>query len=435
MIPITINDIRKTVLLIIQIKGKLMEKIKDLLIKKGVQIPCPESVEIGDDINPERISGDNVVIHSGCKLFGPETLIMSGTRLGYETPATVHDCQIGKNVKLDGGYFFGSTFLENSSMGSGAHIRQACLLEEGARGAHAVGLKQTILFPYVTLGSLINFCDCLMAGGTDAENHSEVGSSYIHFNYTQNQDKATASLIGDVPRGVMINQKPIFLGGQGGIVGPVTIEYGTIVAAGTVVRKDIEDEETMLLGSPSIARSMPFHANLYSNLQRIIKLNINYIANLIALRSWYIDIRSMFITGGYEMELHKGAVQKLDTAIKERLKQLKKIAVKMPESTEAQKSISEKPSVKMMIRKKEYGEKWPEIEEFLKGCMNKNDESQVRDVFLEIINNAISLRGNDYITIVKGLIKEESLKGTEWLQGIVDNINSRVWEFLPSFSV
>ncbi len=410
-----------------------MEKLKNLLIKKGVKIPCPDSVEIGDDINPDRISGDNVIIHSGCRLYGPETLIMSGARLGYETPATVHDCQIGKSVELSGGYFFGSTFMENSSMGSGAHIRQACLLEEGARGAHTVGLKQTILFPYVTLGSLINFCDCLMAGGTDSKNHSEVGSSYIHFNYTQNQDKATASLIGDVPRGVMINQKPIFLGGQGGMVGPVTVEYGTIVAAGTVIRKDIDKQDTMLLGSPTIARSMPFHANLYSNLQRIIKLNINYIASLIALKSWYNNIRSLFINGDMEHELHKGAVNKLDTAIDERLKQLRKIAGKMPESIEVQKSISDNPSEKMIMRKKEYGEKWPDIEEFLKGCRKEIDDSKERDAFTKIINNAISQKGKDYITVVKSLEKEDSLRGTGWLQMIVDGINSRVREFLPSF--
>lgn len=410
-----------------------MEKIKDLLIEKGVKIPCPESVEIGDDINPDRISGDNVIIHSGCKLYGPKTLILPGVKLGNETPATINDCQIGKNVKLSGGYFFDSTFLENSSMGSGAHIRQACLLEEGARGAHTVGLKQTILFPFVTLGSLINFCDCLMAGGTDSENHSEVGSSYIHFNYTQNQDKATASLIGDIPRGVMINQKPIFLGGQGGMVGPVTIEYGTIVAAGTVVRKDINKPDTMLLGNPAIARSMPFHANLYSNLPRIIKLNINYIASLIALRAWYINIRSLFFREKFEKELYKGAVEKLDAAIDERLKQLKKIAEKMPESIEAQKSISSKPSEKMIMKKKEYKEKWKDIEKFLKGSPEENDDNRNRDDFIKIINNAISQRGIDYITVVKGLENEESQKGTGWLQGIVDSINSGVWEFLPSF--
>ena len=410
-----------------------MEKIKDLLINKGVKMPCPESVEIGDDINPDRISGDNVIIHSGCKLYGSKTLVLSGVKLGYEAPATVCDCQIGKNVELSGGYFYGSAFLENSSMGSGAHIRQACLLEEGARGAHTVGLKQTILFPFVTLGSLINFCDCLMAGGTDSKNHSEVGSSYIHFNFTQNQDKATASLIGDVSRGVMINQKPIFLGGQGGMVGPVTIEYGTIVAAGTIVRKDIVKEDTILLGSPAIARSMPFHADIYSNLNRILKLNINYIASLIALRSWHIYVRSIFIKDTFEKELHSGAVEKLDSAISERLKQLRKIAEKMPESIEVQKSISDNPSEKLIMRKKEFGDKWPDIEEFLKGCVEENDDNQNRDDFLKIIHNVISQRGNDYITVVKSLKKEESQKGTAWLQGSVDSINGRAWEFLSSF--
>ena len=106
-------------------------------------------------------------------------------------------------------------------MGPGAQVREGCLLEEEANGAHCVGLKQTILFPFVTLGSLINFCDCLMAGGTSRKDHSEVGSSYIHFNFTPDGDKTTASLFGDVPRGVMLDQPPIFLGGQGGAVGPV----------------------------------------------------------------------------------------------------------------------------------------------------------------------------------------------------------------------
>lgn len=54
-----------------------------------------------------------------------------------------------------------------------------------------------------------------MAGGTSRKDHSEVGSSYIHFNFTPDGDKTTPSLIGDVPRGEMLNQTPIFLGRQG----------------------------------------------------------------------------------------------------------------------------------------------------------------------------------------------------------------------------
>ena len=38
--------------------------------------------------------------------------------------------------------------------------------------------------------------------------------------------------------GVMLNQSPIFLGGQGGLVGPCRLAFGTITAAGTINRKE-----------------------------------------------------------------------------------------------------------------------------------------------------------------------------------------------------
>ena len=70
------------------------------------------------------------------------------------------DCQIGPNVNLNGGFFQDAVLLGGVSAGSGAHVRRGTILEEESSIAHTVGLKQTILFPFVTLGSLINFCDC-----------------------------------------------------------------------------------------------------------------------------------------------------------------------------------------------------------------------------------------------------------------------------------
>jgi len=190
------------------------------LLRKGVSIPNPHSVFIADDVELERISKDGVVIHAGSKIMGPSSLILHGAIVGSEGPVTIDSCQIGPQVRLKSGHFNNSVFLKKASIGLGAHVRDGTILEEEASGAHTVGLKQTILFPFVTLGSLINFCDCCMTGGTSRKDHSEVGSSFIHFNYTPNQDKATPSLLGDVPHGVMPNQRPIFLGGQGGLVGP-----------------------------------------------------------------------------------------------------------------------------------------------------------------------------------------------------------------------
>ena len=405
------------------------------LLEKGVQVPCPESVEIGVNVSPERISGEGVIIHTGCKIMGSSTLIMPGVELGYEAPATVHNCQIGRDVKLGGGFYHESVFLEGAGTGSGAQIREACLFEEGSRSAHNVGLKHTILHPFVTLGSLINFCDCMMAGGTAEKNHSEVGSSYIHFNFTPNQDKATPSIMGDVPRGVMLNQPPIFLGGQGGMAGPVRIEYGTVVAAGTIVRKDFLKQSMILLGHPSIAKSIPHHAGLYSNINRIIKLNIAYISNLITLRRWYIDIRSRFMErDNMGPALHKGAVEKIEMAIDERLKRLGEVADRMPDSIMIYKKIAGSAcSEKTINIKQELFGRWNDIEHTLKACLSKEGDASRREMFLEMIENTVKREGGDYIRAIKGLNERESETGTAWLQGLVDEIIQEAWAVLSGY--
>jgi UDP-N-acetylglucosamine/UDP-N-acetylgalactosamine diphosphorylase len=186
-----------------------------------------------------------------------------------------------------------------------------------------VGLKQTILFPYVTLGSLINFCDCLMAGGTSRKDHSEVGSSFIHFNYTPNQDKATASIMGDVPSGVMLNQRPIFLGGQGGMVGPCRIAYGTVSAAGTIVRKDQVQPDHLVFGGMGKEGRVPWKPGKLGGSVRIIRNNIYYIGNLFALRHWYDQVRRPFISPRFPEELHAGLLQTLDQGLNERVHRLR----------------------------------------------------------------------------------------------------------------
>ncbi|MBW1788824.1 MAG: UDP-N-acetylglucosamine pyrophosphorylase, partial [Deltaproteobacteria bacterium] len=408
----------------------------DRLLAKGVHIPVPYSVEIGPDIDLDRISGEDVTIHAGCRISGGKTLIMPGVSLGAEAPATVHDCQLGRGVSLKGGFFADTCFLDGAAMGSGAHVREACLLEEKARGAHTVGLKHTILLPFVKLGSLINFCDCLMAGGTDEKNHSEVGSSYIHFNFTPNQDKATASLIGDVPRGVMLDQPPIFLGGQGGLAGPVRINYGVVVAAGAIVRKDLLKGNIILLGSPALSRKLPFHRGLYTQLRRIIDLNFVYLANLLALRRWYLDVRSRF-AGPNPMgaELLKGAVDKLDRAVSERLKRLGQVAERMPRSMELLREISSGPSLdKAVGRKKEFQSRWPDISAHFEGCMDRVGDPSQRDRFFSMVEHAILENGPDYLSAIRGLDRRQSEAGTAWLQGLVDEITGQAWELLPSFA-
>ena len=404
------------------------------LIEKGVKIDRPETITIGEEVSCDHISNSSVVIHSGCKIYGSSTVIMSGCEIGYEGPVTIENCQLGPDVKLHGGFLSQSTFLKKASCGSGAHIRAGCLFEEQANVAHTVGLKQTILFPFVTLGSLINFCDCFMAGGTDRKNHSEVGSSYIHFNYSPNQDKATPSLIGDVPKGVMLNQRPIFLGGQGGLVGPVRIGYGTVIAAGTIYRKDFIKGNGLLFAGSIIKKEQSLYFGLYPGIKRIITNNLIYIANIIALRRWYIDVRYLFLLANpLEKALYNGALEKIEMILSERIKRLKEVADKMPRSIELYAEIMKDHALqKQQDLRTEIFEQWSEVEAFLKDSYNKEGDAEKRDKFFNVIQQKIGEKGKQYIEVIKGLETTEAAIGTEWLQGLVDEIIYQIQKIIPS---
>lgn len=414
--------------------SKHTEKIERLL-RKGVTIPNPESVVVGDDVSLDRVAGDGVVIHAGCKILGEKTLIMPGVKLGYEGPATVEDCQIGADVELKGGFFRQSAFLKKAVMGLGAQVREGCILEEEANGAHTVGLKQTILFPFVTLGSLINFCDCFMAGGTSRKNHSEVGSSYIHFNYTPHQDKATPSLIGDVPRGVMLNQVPIFLGGQGGLVGPVRLEYGTVIAAGVVCRRDALEGGNLLLGHDPVPKESDYYPGVYLYVKRAVVHNVNYVANLMALRQWYLEVRSQFFKGDVMGSmLYEGVLDKLDMAVKERIKRFKEFSQKMPESSGRYRAIMKnKANEHLLKQKQELFERWQQLEDMFYASRNNSGDTSVRELFLAELGRHIEKGGADYVAVIQGLDVSCSAQGTKWLQGIVDDINQEARKLLPSF--
>jgi len=399
---------------------------------KGVRIHNPPSIEVGDEVDPGRISGEDVIIHSGARIYGKKTLISKGSRLGYESPVTVVDCQLGPNVELKGGFFKSSVFLEGSNLSSGALVREGCILEEQANVAHTVGLKQTLLFPFVTLGSLINFCDCFMAGGTSKKDHSEVGSSYIHFNYTPNQDKATPSLIGDVPRGVMLNQPPIFLGGQGGLVGPVRIGYGTVIAAGTVYRKDCPEGGKLLIEKNDAARDKAFHMGFYGDVTRRVFNNISYLANLLALREWYVHIRQPFSRLQDMGEgLYMGMMDAIESMIGERINRFRTLSEKMEASIAQGEKIRYKKTV--LQQENEFLKNWPEIETCFKSGHETRIDQKNRDDFTGIIHHIINRGEKNYLQVIKSLDKRESAVGTQWLQNIVDDITRSSLNHLPSF--
>lgn len=412
---------------------KLPEAVERLLAR-GVRIPNPFSVHVGGEVDPERISSNGVVLHPGTRISGSKTLISSGVSLGEEAPVTVADCQLGREVALKGGYFISSLFLDRANMGSGAQVREGCLLEEEAHGSHTVGLKQTILFPFVTLGSLINFCDVFMAGGTSRRDHSEVGSSYVHFNYTHHQDKATASLLGDVPRGVMLREPPIFLGGQGGLIGPVRIGFGTVIGAGEVWRGDCPEGRKLLRGERHPYTAATFHPGLYGDIRRKVTNNVYYIANLLALRQWYLHVRRLFLCNPEMGEaLYQGAMEVLDAALSERLTRFEMLADKMEESVElGEKFLSADNRADVLCQQRQLRERWPDLKNILTDLPGEDTGRQEREAFLAKLDSIRETQGNDYIRTIRSLDGDAASLGTLWLQGVVDVVVERGLACVPS---
>ncbi|MBN1174929.1 MAG: hypothetical protein JXA67_22410 [Micromonosporaceae bacterium] len=386
------------------------------LLRKGVDIPNPLTLDIGPEVDVNRISGDGVTIYPGCRIYGAKTVISAGVKLGAEGPVTIDNCRLGPSVALKGGYFAKSVFLEKANMGLGAQVREGTLLEEEANGAHCVGLKQTILFPFVTLGSLINFCDCLMAGGTSRAHHGEVGSSYIHFNFTPDGTKATASLFGDVPRGVMLNQPPIFLGGQGGTVGPVHTGYGTVVGAGSVLRGDVPGDNMFVMSKslPGFQRKLPPQA--YRKLGHVVAKNLVYLGNLVALEQWYLHVRRPFFAAQDLGPLvYEGALEVLASAKAERTKRLTALVAKVPPENEARAGLRERIADVVAL--------------FTAPDVPSGDE------FIAAVHAGATRPTASYLDTIQHLPTEVSAAGVQWLQQIVDDLCSRADSLVPSMKL
>ncbi|MBI9019657.1 MAG: UDP-N-acetylglucosamine pyrophosphorylase [Verrucomicrobia bacterium] len=356
-----------------------------------------------------NISPD-AVIHPGCRITNSS--IGPGSEIGAEGPVTVENCRLGRNVTLHGGFFSGAVFLDGAGMGSGAHVRAGTILEEQASGAHAVGLKQTVLLPFVTLGSLINFCDILMAGGSSRRDHSEVGSSYIHFNFTPNQDKATASLVGDVPRGVLLDQKPVFLGGQGGLVGPARIAYGTVIAAGGICRKDILEENQLHIPATPAEKTIPYEQGVYKKIGRIVKNNLLYIGNIKALKAWYEHVRILFIRDAFDQAVFDGALANFDLILNERFQRLEQLADKMEYSFQTLEKMDG--NFPMLGKKqREFSNVWKTLRTRLEEPL---DTVANAGLMIEIEQSDKA----DYLSAVQNLSEGARAGATAWLQGIVD---------------
>lgn len=395
------------------------------LIARGVEVVDPRQLWIAPDVVPTRVHA-GARLWPGTRLLGARTFVAPGAEVGAEGPATLHDAVLGPGAIVDSGFVHGAVLLDGARLGANAHVRPGTLLEEGASTAHAVGLKQTILLAHVTLGSLINFCDVLMAGGTSRDDHSEVGSSFIHFNFTPygpRGDKATASLIGDVAQGVMLRSARIFLGGQGGLVGPLHIDYGTVLAAGFVYRRN-HGPDALVIGESLPTGTQPFHRERFRGVGPRLTKNLRYIGELVALWHWYQRARLPWAADDpLQRELFLAAQRVVGGAIAERLRQLDRLVEALPASVTSLAAEERHVFARELALQRHLVAQWPQWATRLAAYPTLDadaDDDRTRVVTaIDAGRNASS-----FIATIQQLDAESVAAGTRWLRRLVERVGA-----------
>ena len=294
----------------------------------GVEVWGPERVYVSSDVKLENIEAGAAIHHA--TLSGGGLRIGRGTRIGASGHALVSDCQIGRDVELGAGSYEGATILDRARVRGYAELRPGTLLEEQVDAAHSVAFKNTVLTANVVTGSLINYCDVFMSGGTSRTNHSEVGSGVVHFNFDPRGDK-WSSLIGDV-RGVLLRSAPVFVGGQCGLVAPVQVDFGAVLAAGSVIRGDVGPERVHFEAAENGVIEN-FDLEIYTGLKRKFLTTAKVVGNLWALDCWYEQVRLAF-AGDYQKPLYQAARGQFMAHVFERVQRLMKIIDKLGRSIE-----------------------------------------------------------------------------------------------------
>lgn len=386
----------------------------EALQRRGVEVWGPERVYVSEDVKLDAIEAGAVIRHA--TLSGPELRIAKGAKVGVSGHAEVEDCQLATDVELGAGLYQGATFLRGAKVRGFAEIRPGTLLEEEAEAAHSVALKNTTFTSCCVAGSLINFCDLFLSGGTSRRDHTEVGSGTIHFNFDPRGDK-WGSLIGGI-RGVLLRSAPVFVGGNCGLVGPVEIGFGSVTAAGSVIRRDVGQNVVIATGSKNV-QIRDFDRRIYGSLTSRFLLTAKLIGTLRALDRWYALVR-LPTASADERPFYDAARKQIEIQLAERIKRLGSIVAKLPESISlslAGSSADDSPAIR---QHRNLIERWPAAADALQAPVET--PAPPAD-FVNAFSEART-KGMSHIQAIQNS-REGVDETAKWLDGIVDGVTER----------
>ena len=146
------------------------------LMEKGVRIPAPHSVEIGDDVDPDRISGNGVVVHAG-SVIGSDGFGFARAEGGAAhrkvpqigTVVVEDDVEIGANVCIDRATVGSTRIGRGSKIDNLVQIGHNVVIGEDSIVVAQVGIS----------GSTVVGDRVVLAGQAGIVGHIEIGDGVV----------------------------------------------------------------------------------------------------------------------------------------------------------------------------------------------------------------------------------------------------------------
>ncbi|WP_066798866.1 bifunctional UDP-N-acetylglucosamine diphosphorylase/glucosamine-1-phosphate N-acetyltransferase GlmU [Sphingomonas soli] len=213
----------------------VMLALKDM--ERSVVIEAPEAEVLGINSRAELAAAEQVwqrarraqAMAEGATLIAPETVWFA------------YDTKIGRDVLIEPNVFFGpgveiqdqvqiyafshiegATVMRGAKVGPYARLRTGAVLEQGSKVGNFVEMKKAVLGPGAKANHLTYLGDAKVGAGAN------IGAGTITCNYD-----------GFFKYGTEIGHGA-FIGSNSALVAPVKIGDGAIIAAGSVVTRDVE---------------------------------------------------------------------------------------------------------------------------------------------------------------------------------------------------
>lgn len=203
----------------------------------GVSILDPRSTYIGPDVQIEQ----DVTIYPGNHIFG-KTLIKNNVTLFPDS--WIENAVIGENTEIKASRIVNSKVGMNCTVGPNAHLRDKTNVKNAVRVGNYVELKNT------TVGNQSAIAHLSYLGDTTLGRHVNIGCGVVTVNYDGKRKHKTKIKDG------------AFIGSNSNLIAPLTIHKNAMVAAGSTITKDVEEDDL------AIARSQQEVKKGYVELKR-----------------------------------------------------------------------------------------------------------------------------------------------------------------------